>query len=142
MEEMVIVGCRLPHGLVLQHQEKRMEQEPGIGGTNKKVERWYKIGPAVTLKGWAHHVDKGPHTLIVNGFAITRVNAEFMAKWMEQNREHPAVASGNLIVMGTVDDAKRETAGREKERVGFEPHDPKNVIPEFKRQNVETAVLA
>ncbi|WP_454813774.1 hypothetical protein [Labrys neptuniae] len=142
MDEMVIVGCRLPHGLVLQLQEKSFNQEPVMGGGSRKVEVWNKVGPAVTLKGWATPIDRAPTTLIVNGFAVTRVNAEFMKEWMKQNALHPAVTSDNIIVMASTDEIKAETEGRKKEIVGFEPHDPKNVIPEFKRQNVESAAAA
>jgi len=139
MAKTVTVACRLPHGLVLQLQRQTSRPEPVMGGGFRDVHVWEKVGQTVTLKGWSHPVDRAAPTDITNGYALTYgVDAEFMTAWMEQNADHPAVISGNIMVMTRTGDIKTKTQDHVGERVGFEPHDPKNPIPEFKRR-VETA---
>lgn len=142
MGKTVTVACRLPHGLVLQLQQKTTRPEPVMGGGFRDVPVWEKVGPSVTLKGWSHPVERAASTEISNGYALTYgVDADFMATWMEQNSEHSAVKSGNIMVVTRPGDVKAKTREHLGERVGFEPHDPKNPIPEFKRR-VETAAAA
>ena len=139
MAKTVTVACRLPHGLVLQLQRQTSRPEPVMGGGSRDVPVWEKVGDTITLNGWSHAVDRAAPNLIMNGYALTyNVDADFMDKWMEQNADHPAVKSGNIMVMTRAGDIKARTQDHVGERVGFEPHVPKNPIPEFKRR-VETA---
>jgi hypothetical protein len=138
----VTVACRLPHGLVLQLQKEGIDTIPVMGGGTQEVKVWRKVGQIVTLKGWSHPSEVASENRIVNGFALTMgVDAEFMEAWMAQNADHPAVKTGNILVFTKGGDATSETRGRVKERTGFEPHNPKDPIPEFKR-TVQTADAA
>lgn len=113
-----------------------------MGGGFREVPLWEKVGKPVTLKGWSHPVERAAATDITNGYALTYgVDVDFMAVWMEQNADHSAVVSDNIMVMTRTGDIKPKTQEHIGERVGFEPHDPKNPIPEFKRR-VETADAA
>lgn len=141
MAETITVACKLPHGLELQLQREEKAQEPTLGGS-KTVKRYVKAGEIVTIKGWAHPAESAPLVPIAGGFALTHgIDAEFWALWLEQNADHPAVKGGFIYASGKAADVEAHTRLYESERSGFEPHDPKNPIPEFSRR-IETAQVA
>lgn len=141
MSQTITVACKLPHGLVLQLQREEKFQEPSLGGY-RDAKRFVKEGDPVTIKGWARPADQAPLVPIAGGFALTHgVDAEFWDKWLEQNAEHPSVKGGFIYASGKAADVEAHARLYEGERSGFEPHDPENVIPEFKHR-VDTAKVA
>ncbi|HEX2753729.1 MAG TPA: hypothetical protein VHP34_11615 [Alphaproteobacteria bacterium] len=138
----VTVACKLPHGLQLQLQKSEEISEVVMGGGSRKVTRWEKIGKTVTIKGWAHHAEKAPGAPISGGFALTSgVDADFFEEWLKQNASHPAVENGFIFASAKQADVESHTKLCAKDMTGFEPHDPQNPTPEFKRR-IETAVAA
>jgi len=95
MAKIVIVGCRLPHGITLEHP-----MNPTV-----KVE----------LTG------KNKALIIGSDHATTEVDADFWAQWEGVNKEFPALKSGAIFVAKNASDATA-IAKENKDRVtGFEP---------------------
>lgn len=138
----VTVACKLPHGLELQLQRSYESSEPVMGGGSRTVTHWERYGKPVIIKGWAQHHAEAPVAAISGGFALTSgVDSEFFAKWLEQNKDHSAVAGGFIFASEKHANVVDHTNVMADERTGFERHDPKNPTPEFKRR-IETAVAA
>lgn len=135
----VTVGCRLPHGLMLQAQVKRTRNEPVMGGGTREVEYWDKVGRTVKINGFATPADKAPLHQIVGGFGLTHgVDADFFSAWMAQNKDHPAVEGGFIFAAAKPDGAEGEARDKSRHLSGFEPTDPTNLPGEFRR-SVATA---
>lgn len=95
MAKIVVVGCKLPHGIIIQHP-----MDP-----TKKVE----------LAG------KNKALIVGADHASTEVDSDFWEQWLAVNKEFPAVKSGAIFVAKSVADAAavaREFADR---KTGFEP---------------------
>lgn len=91
----VIVGCKLPHGITLEHP-MNPQVTIGLAGINKAV-------------------------IIGAGYATTEVDGDFWEQWLAVNKEFPAVKSGAIFVAKSAADVvaiARETAEVE---TGFEP---------------------
>lgn len=101
----VIVGCKLPHGLILE-----LGIEKGI-----RTEA-YK---AVTLNGAN---SKGLVT--AEGFALTTVDKNFMDEWTRLHRTHPSLKAGLIFVASTVDAAQAESIDKRDVRTKLEALDP------------------
>lgn len=100
MAKIVVVGCKLPHGITLEHP-----MDP-----TKTVE----------LKG------KNKALIVGADYATTEVDADFWEQWAAVNKEFPAVKSGAIFVAKSAADivaVARENADR---KTGFEPMDPKS----------------
>lgn len=91
----VIIGCKLPHGITLEHPANP-EHKVEIAGLNK-----------IRIIGADH--------------ATTPVDPDFWGAWFASNMEFPAVKSGAIFVAKSAEDADaiaREFASR---KTGFEP---------------------
>lgn len=118
----VVVACKLPHGLVLETCIETEVLEPVMGGGQKVVKRYRRSGKRVTLNGNAVAIGATASHRIVGGFALTEgVDKDFFEKWLEQNKDLPAVTNG-LVFAFERDDM---TTGKAKEftglRNGMEP---------------------
>ena len=91
----VMVGCRLPHGIVLEHP---------LDPSNK-----------VTLNGLNKII------IIGQTYGQTRVDADFMQEWEAVNREFPAYKSGAIFIAKDEIDVVAKAAELEKAKTGFEP---------------------
>ncbi len=95
MAKIVVVGCKLPHGIIIQHP-----MDP-----NKKVE----------LAG------KNKALIVGADYATTEVDGDFWEQWAAVNKEFSAVKSGAIFVAKSLTDAAA-IAGEFKDRkTGFEP---------------------
>ncbi len=92
--DIILIGCRLPSGIVLEHPSK-----PEI---------------TVTLKGRFTQIDKH---FIDGKYSSNEVPAQFWAEWMIANNEFSALKSGAIFVINSVSEAKDISA----ELTGFEP---------------------
>lgn len=91
----VIVGCKLPHGIILEHP-KDAKVKVHINGLNKIV----VIG--------ADH-------------SKTEVDADFWAAWSAKNKEFPAILSGALFFASDVESVESIAVETKAEKTGFEP---------------------
>ena len=94
MASKVIVGCKLPHGIILEHPVDP-SKKVAIGGLNEsKV-----IG--------ATHVH-------------TEVDADFMEAWVAFHKSFPALKSGAIFIAKDRDAAEGKTRDMEKVKTGLE----------------------
>ncbi len=96
----VTVGCKLPHGLHLDINGKRVT----VNGVNS--------------------------TEIIGGYGMTKdVDKEFFDAWMALNREHPAVKNELIFSDVQTSSAHAKAVERKDEKTGFEAIDPKKPGP-------------
>lgn len=102
MSKKVTIGCRLPHGLVLEVK-----------------------GVSVTLKGKNSKVIPSVGIYVPEqDFATTEVDADFWEAWFTQHSTFPAVLSGAIFI--AKDAASAESIAKElrNEPTGMEQLDP------------------
>jgi hypothetical protein len=92
---LVSVACKLPHGLVLDLEEKGK----------------------VVLKG-ALHSDA------VGGYGITKVDKEFWEAWSKLYAEFPPFKAGHVFAQETEKNLRAEAEEKSDEKTGFERLDP------------------
>ncbi len=108
-KSIVYVGCRLPHGIILDHPLD----------ASKKC----------TLQG----LNKS--TIIGATYKTNEVDAEFWDAWAAVNKEFKPLKSGAIFVAKSDADLKDIGKDLVKEKTGFEPMQPKShgVEPADKR---------
>lgn len=97
--KLVSVGCKLPHGLILELK---------------------------TNDGFARHTLKGANAArIVGGYGITEnVPADFMAQWLKKNARHAAVVNGSIFIHSDAKSAEAMAKERQDIATGLEAIDP------------------
>lgn len=91
----VLIGCKLPHGLILDHPldvSKKVE----LAGLNKAI-------------------------IIGADCATTPVDGEFWETWKTVHKDHPAVKSGAIFEARTTEEVKAKSKELKAEKTGFEP---------------------
>lgn len=108
----VVIGCKLPHGLVM---ELGIEQQQV--GTGTQLTR----GPS-----YQRFTVKGANAArIVGGYGVTQgVPADFAAAWMEKNKNLQFVRDGLIFIVKSAADAKSEAKDRLDVKTGLEAIDP------------------
>lgn len=136
----VTVACKLPHGLVLQLQEPYKVDEDVMGGGKKEVTRFRRTGDVVVIEGCAVKMGEPHDKHLASGFALTHgVDADFFAKWMEQNKDLTPVARGMIFAFEKPGSTIAEARNRSGELSGLEPVDPKRLPAEFAAGSIEQA---
>lgn len=95
----VTVGCKLPHGLVLELCDMVDTDQAVAGGGFRVVKEARKRGRQVVIKGYLQEQKMSPVPLpsIAPKFVFTdNVDAVFFEEWLHQNADHEAVRN-NLI---------------------------------------------
>ena len=95
MAKIVVVGCKLPHGLILEHPmdvSKKVE----LAGLNKAI-------------------------IIGAEYASTEVDADFWDQWAAIHKDHPAIKSGAIFVAKNAAEIVAVAAEHAKEETGLEP---------------------
>lgn len=120
----VTVACKIPNGLRLRVFKETKVNEPVMGGGTKEVSRFDQIGDEVVVRGPA--VPFGA-TLVngLYGYALTTIDADFWAKWKEQNKDHDAVRNGLIFASAKPDEVKGVARECENVRSGLEPLEQK-----------------
>ena len=91
-----IIGCKLPSGLVISHDGKRMK----LAGTND--------------------------SLLINGFGITRdVPAELWKGFAKTFADQPLIRNGVVFAVTDESSAKDAAQERKDQKTGMEQLDPK-----------------
>jgi hypothetical protein len=91
----VIVGCKLPHGLVISHPNAP-EKKAVIQGLNKSI-----------IKGASH--------------VMTHVDADLWEAWASTHKDFPALKSKAIFVAKTQDEADGKSKDLSKVKTGLEP---------------------
>lgn len=90
----VLIGCKLPHGLILDHPldvSKKVE----LAGLNKAI-------------------------VIGADCATTPVDGEFWETWKTVHKDHPAIKSGAIFEARTTEEVKAKAKELKEEKTGFE----------------------
>lgn len=90
----VLIGCKLPHGLILDHPldvSKKVE----LAGLNKAI-------------------------IIGADCATTPVDGEFWETWKTVHKDHPAIKSGAIFEASTTEEVKAKAKELKEEKTGFE----------------------
>lgn len=137
----VTVGCKIPNGLMLQIYNMVDHDEPVFGGGVRVVKRAVQVGPRIKINGPARYMGQElPHD-IKGGCGLTYgVDADFFAKWLEQNKDAPYVRNGLVFAQPTGKPGEIESQIRDHKKLksGMEPLDLENLPPEF-RNKIEKA---
>lgn len=107
----VIIGCKLPHGLVLENPLNPNEKVT-LNGANKAL-------------------------VIGSKHATTEVDADFWKLWKSTNPKFPALANGAIFEAKDAASAKALAKETEKEKTGFEKLDPKDKTSGVKPADAE-----
>lgn len=94
MAKTVLVGCKLPHGLVIS-----LAAAPDL---------------TVTLAG------ANKAKIIGSDYSTTEVDADFMEHWMATNKDFPAVKSGAIFIAKSAADVAAVAAENKDRKTGFE----------------------
>lgn len=100
----VIVGCKLPHGLVM---------ELGKVG-DEKYKRHVLFGANGNSKG----------AIVAGGFGITTVPADFWEQWTKKNRHLELLKNGAVFAQEGLEDTKAAAVATAGIRTGLEPLNP------------------
>jgi hypothetical protein len=95
MGKMIKVGCRLPHGIVLEHPANESN--------------------TVTLAG------QNRTTVIGMDYATTEVDSDFWEAWYQKNKKFPALVSGAIFVARNLEEVIGKGKDLAKSLTGFEP---------------------
>jgi hypothetical protein len=95
MAEQVIIGCRLPHGLILHHPD------------NKDI--------TVTIQGMNRS------KIIGASHITTMVDAAFWNAWKAKHADYQPYKSGAIFESSTIKGAEDRAKELVKEKTGFEP---------------------
>ena len=94
MAKIVVVGCKLPHGIILEHP-MQPEVKVELNGLNKTV-------------------------IIGADHATTEVDADFFEQWAAVNKEFPAVKSGAIFVAKNLVEVQAIAKENKDRKTGFE----------------------
>lgn len=92
----VNVACKLPNGLIIEHQGKRQE----LKGANTSE--------------------------LINGFGVTAMDADLYNAWLGAHKEFPPVKNGLIFAQASESSIKSQTREHEAVETGSEGIDPEN----------------
>ena len=136
----VTVGCKIPQGIMLDIYDWETVSLPVMAGGFKEVRMARALPWQHRLNGPARKIGQDVPYQIIEGAALTHgVDADNFAIWLEQRKESDIVRNGLVFAQIKVGDAVAQAKEHRNQKSGFEPIDPANLPPEFKRK-IETAV--
>jgi hypothetical protein len=113
-KEMVLIGCRLPNGLILQHPKNRDIKVKLAGTYEAKSEEGLYMPPRL--------------------YTTTPVDAEFWAEWKAAYVGFPPLKNRAVFEARSDDEATQKAKDVKKEKTGFEGMDKNAVIDGVKMQ--------
>jgi hypothetical protein len=118
----VVVVCKMPRGVYLQHTQFISQDVRVSGGGVEKRQVPMRVGAQVRLKPAVLPFGMMPNYPIVAGFSLTRdVDAEFWKTYAEQNKNLELITSGLMKAFDTEADAAAYCYEFEKLKHGLEP---------------------
>lgn len=126
----VVVGCRLPFGLVLQTYTMVDASESVMNGPARDFQIARKTGHRYVLNGSRTRIGQDRSWEIVNGAGLTYgVPADVWDKWYEDNKNEPIVKNKIVFAHARVGEVKAIAKDASHIRTGLEPYDPKGNDP-------------
>lgn len=99
----VTVGCKLPNGLHLDHNGKRVT----LNGTNSGN--------------------------LIGGHGLTVVDKDFFDAWLAGHKDYAPVKAGLIFAHANENNARAEAKEKEKNKSGLEGLDPEKPAPGIKK---------
>lgn len=124
-DRVVVVVCKMPRGLYLQHSQGVPMDVRVVGGGIEKRIQPMRVGPQIRLKPAVLPFGAMPNYTIVEGFSFTEVDAEFWNIYYEQNKNFTMITEGLLAAFANEADAKAYCREHGKFKHGLEPLDQK-----------------
>lgn len=119
----IAVGCKLPHGLIMQ-LDRLIEDKATDGAV---VRKYVPVGEEVRLNG-------ANTSNVIGGYGITEnVDADFFDKWLAQKMEHAFIREGLVFAMPTVSGVQDRAREQAAVKSGFEPLNPDKPAPGIER---------
>lgn len=133
----VVVGCKVPNGMILRLFRMVTQQMPVMGGGLQRFEQSEPIpGKRIRVNGPGVPFGVMPNYVIRHNCAFTsNVDREFWALWVKQNHDHDAVVNG--MIFAEDDEASAIAKAKEIEGVlsGLQPMVPDKDLRVPKLQN-------
>jgi hypothetical protein len=114
----VLIGCKLPHGLYLDLKDK-------AGNIKSRAKL---LGNANFTLPNPDRKFKGVNTESTFGDTINEVDKDLWDAWIKIHAEHPAILSGAVYMAAKRDDALARAKEHQHENVGFDKLDPKKEL--------------
>lgn len=148
----VVVGCRLPFGVVLQTYLMVAASEAVMGGSAREFRIATKTGHRYVLNGNRVRVGAERAFEIVNGAGLTRgIPADVWDKWYDDNKNEPIVKNHLVFAHKREVEVRAMAKDFKSIRTGLEPYNPdgtdprkpkppagERVIGELQKGNTET----
>ena len=109
MAEVVIVGCKLPNGLLLNVGSKTIR----INGRSR-----YNMPSPARPK----HLLAGADVQYADG--LTTVDKAFWDQWLSEHKDYQPVKVGHVYASANTSDATAKAKDTEQNKTGLEPIDP------------------
>jgi hypothetical protein len=121
----VVVGCKIPNGIILQLSAFEENTEPVMGGGHREVKTGRKVGEKYVVRGPAVKYGEIPKFLMVGGYALTSgIPEDFWNEWVRQNQDSDIVRRNLIIAFPKIEDLQAKCLENEKRLTGLEPMDP------------------
>lgn len=117
----VVVVCKMPRGIYLQHHQKISQDQRVVGGGIEKREVSMPVGEQVRLKPSVLAFGLIPNYTIVDGFSLNHVDANFWNTWYEQNPKFGMLEEGLLCAFDNEADARAYCKEYGRLKHGLEP---------------------
>lgn len=138
----VTVACKIPNGVVLQVYTMETVSVPVMAGGFRDVKLAKQLPWRQKLNGPARKIGEDLPYQVIHGFALTHnVDADKFALWLEQYKDTDMVKNGLVFAQLKTNDTIAQANEHKGQISGYEPIDPKNLPPEF-RKKIETATGA
>lgn len=125
---MVVVGCKIPNGVILQLSVFEQNAEPVMGGGHRDVKIGRKVGQTYTVRGPNVKFGEIPRFLMAGGYALTSgIPEDFWNTWLEQNKDAEMVKRELIVAYKSMDDVEAHCSNNETLKTGLEPMDPQNL---------------
>lgn len=148
MPGVVTVACALPHGFILQLQQKVKIPAPSREDPSRTEEISKAGGEKIVIAGPARNRDpermmNGTGVLVAGGYALTPgVDKDTWEKFAAQMADWPPIATGQVFARERDDHARGHAREGRYGPSGFEPFDPKNMPDEFRGRNGKSLIEA
>lgn len=119
----VMVGCKLPNGLILRIFDMVPHVERGTNGVSTTTNIARLHCPPIVIKGNRVDPDADPETLplIRSNYALTEVDADFMDRWMHDNEDSDIVKNNLVFIASDQREAEAIAKDHKSVRSGMEP---------------------
>lgn len=135
----VVVGCKLPHGIVLQACTMVETDEPMRDGS-RRVMKAHRLPETFTVAGNSYPEGGALRARIEYGFALTYgVPRKLWEAWLKDNKDTPMVKNGLIFAHGSDRSTTAEAREKEKVRSGFERLDPTRLPGALKKAEAVAA---